>query len=283
MPHMRKGGFVLREFQGIRYYSCKALESIPCLRHGFSTREGGSGIAERSLNLNYSPRDSVEQVRENQHRFLLALNLENARLATLRQVHSNRVYIIEDNSLEWNESKGDALATAVEGLALGVRVADCLPVLIADPASRVVAAVHSGWRGTLSRILLQTILEMQKSFGSRPADLFAAVGPGIRKCCFEVGSEVVDLFEQEYPGAPLATRVTAKPGKYLMDLCGALDIQLDLAGVQPENRYDLGECTCCNTDRFFSYRAEGLASGRMMAIIGLTGKTNLPSIVNRQS
>jgi polyphenol oxidase len=279
---MRKGGFVLREFQGIRYYSCKALESIPCLRHGFSTREGGSGIAERSLNLNYSSRDSDEQVRENRQRFLSALNLENARLATLRQVHSNRVYIIEDNSLEWNESEGDALATAVEGIALAVRIADCLPVLIADPASRVVAAVHSGWRGTLTRILLQTILEMQKSFGSRPSDLLVAVGPGIRRCCFEVGSEVVELFEKEYPGARMATPVTAKPGKYFLDLCEALDIQLDRAGVWPENRYDLGECTRCNTDRFFSYRAEGPASGRMMAVIGLKGKTNRPSIVDRQ-
>jgi polyphenol oxidase len=265
---MRKGGFVLREFQGIRYYSCKALESIPCLRHGFSTREDGSGIAERSLNLNYSPWDSVERVRGNRQRFLSALNLEHARLATLRQVHSNRVYIIEDSSLEWNESEGDALATAVEGVALGVKIADCLPVLIADPASRVVAAVHSGWRGTLSRILLQTILEMQKSFGCSPADLLVAVGPGIRGCCFEVGSEVVELFEKEYPGAHMATPVTTKPGKYFLDLCTALDHQLDFAGVWPENRYDLGECTHCNTDRFFSYRAEGPASGRMMAVIG---------------
>ena len=280
---MRKGGFVLREFQGIRYYSCKAFEGIPCLRHGFSTREGGSGIAERSLNLNYSPWDSVERVCQNRQRFLSALNLENARLETLRQVHSNRVYIIEDNSREWNESEGDALATAIEGIALAVKIADCFPILIADPAGRAVAAVHSGWRGTLSRILFRTIQEMKQCFGSSPSELLVAVGPGIRSCCFDVGSDVAGLFEKEYPGAGLAIPVTDRPGKHLLDLCRALDIQLDLAGVRQENRYDLGECTRCNPGSFFSYRAEGPASGRMMAVIGLEGKPNRPSIVNQQT
>lgn len=264
----------------MRYYSCTAFEGIPCLRHGFSTREGGSGVDERSLNLNYSPRDSVERVRGNRQRFLAALHLENARLATLRQVHSNRVYIIEDNACEWNESEGDALATAAEGIALAVKTADCFPVLIADRAKRAIAAVHSGWRGTLSRILFLTIQEMRIHFGSSPSDLIVAVGPGIRSCCFEVGSDVAGLFEREYPDAHASIPIPDRTGKHFLDLCRALDMQLDLAAIPQENRYDLGECTRCNNNRFFSYRAEGPASGRMMAVIGLKGKAGDPSIVD---
>jgi polyphenol oxidase len=268
---MRNDGFVLREFQGIPYYSCSAFESLPRLCHGFSTRCGGiSELNKCSFNLGNFSRHSPERIHENQQRFLSALNLDGAHLATLRQIHSNRVHIIEDISCQWNQSEGDALATRVENVALAVQIADCLPVLIADPVNGAIAAVHSGWRGTLSGVLLQTIREMQSVFFSDPAQLLVAVGPGIRACCFEVGAEVAELFKREYPGCNLAKPMDNRPGKFLMDLTAVLDIQLTKAGVRLENCYDLGACTCCNTDRFFSYRAEGAASGRMMAVIGRT-------------
>jgi YfiH family protein len=219
----------------------------------------------------------MERVQENRRRFMSALHLEQASLTTLRQVHSNRVHIIEDSSGQWNQSEGDALITLVENIALAVQVADCVPLLIADPARHAVGAVHSGWRGTLSRILLQTIREMQRAFQSDPAQLCISVGPGIRECCFEVGSEVAALFDEEYPGCGLATPLDAWKGKFRVDLCRALNIQLDLAGVPPENRFDLGACTCCKTDEFFSYRAEGPASGRMLAVIGWNKKVCAPN------
>ena len=270
---MRKDGFLLREFHGTRYYSCRALETLPRVCHGFSTRTGGiAAIHHSSLNLGYTSWDSIERVDENRRRLLSALNLEDSHLATLSQVHSNRVYIIEDNPGEGNQPQGDALATGVEDIALAVQTADCLPVLIADPVKRAVAAVHSGWRGTLARVLPQTMFEMEKAFGSRPSDLIVAVGPGIRACCFEVGPEVADLFERDYMGCSLVGPVQGRTGKYLLDLSKALDVQMDLAGVPAENRYDLGVCTRCRTDMFFSYRAEGPAAGRMMAVIGLKGR-----------
>jgi YfiH family protein len=266
---MWKDGFILRESHGLRYYSCEAFEDIPRLCHGFSTRNDVSG---QPLNLGYRPWDSVERVNRNRRNFLSAINLGDSHLATLRQVHSKRAYIIEDYSREWNRSEGDALITGIEKIALAVQVADCLPVLIADPETRVIAAVHSGWRGTLSGILYQTIRRIQLSFGCRPSNLLVAVGPGIQKCCFEVGDEVVGRFEQEFPGAHLAASIPARPGKSLLDLRKALEIQMDLAGVRSGNQYDLGACTRCNSDRFFSHRAEGPASGRMLAVIGLTEK-----------
>jgi YfiH family protein len=283
---MRGEGFILREFKGIPYYSCRAFESLPGLCHGFSTRHGGVSSLDRcSLNLGNTPWDSPERIQENRLRFLSALRLEKARLTTLRQVHSNRVHIIEDISGQWNQSEGDALATRVENVALAVQVADCLPVLVADPVHNAVAAVHSGWRGTLSGVLPRTIQEMQRAFESDPAQLLVAIGPGIRACCYEVGIEVAERFEREYPGRGIAKTANARAGKYLLDLGRALDIQLNLAGICLENRHDLGACTRCNTNEFFSHRAEGTAAGRMMALISLRGNNGTwlycPSSENR--
>jgi YfiH family protein len=267
---MAGAGFILRELQGIPYYSCLAFEDLPHLRHGFSTRRGGAqDLQESSLNLGESPWELSTRVNQNRGRLLSALHLAGAPLITLRQVHSNRVHIIEDISAQWNEAEGDALATRVENVALAVKTADCMPVLIADPVTKALAAVHSGWRGTLSGILLCTIREMRRAFGSDPAHLLAAIGPGIRACCYEVGSDVADLFRMDYPGSCLKCPREGHRDKYLLDLPKVLDAQMNLAGMRQGNRFDLGICTCCNTSEFFSHRAEGAAAGRMMSVIGL--------------
>jgi hypothetical protein len=108
---------------------------------------------------------------------------------------------------------------------------------------------------------------MQRAFGSEPSQLIAAVGPGIRACCYEVGNDVAGLFEKEYPECRRPSPVKDRRDKYLLDLGKALDLQMNLAGIPPENRHDLGACTCCNTREFFSHRAEGPAAGRMMSVI----------------
>ncbi len=265
---MNQQGFLLRESQGIPYYACRALDSVPNLRHGFSTRRGGLQPSDKnSFNLGNLPEDRAEQMNENRRRFLNALRLEDAPLLALRQVHSDRVHIIEDISRHGNLSEGDALATRLENAALSIQVADCLPVLLVDPVRRVIAAVHSGWRGSLSGILPQTIREMERAFGSDPSTLLVAIGPGIRACCFEVGREVAELFEGSYPGCCSST---GSPGKYHLDLGQILDTQMNLAGVRPEHRHDMAACTRCNPDEFFSYRREGPAAGRMMAVIGFS-------------
>jgi polyphenol oxidase len=263
-------GFILREFHGIPFYSCLAFEDLPHLRHGFSMRRGGApDLKESTLNLSDAPWDSPARVHENRNRLLSALHLAGAPLVTLRQVHSDRVHIIEDISAQWNETEGDAIATRVKNIALAVKTADCMPVLIADPARNAVAAVHSGWRGSNSGVLLCTIREMQRAFGSKPSQLLAAIGPGIRACCYEVGSDVADLFRRKYPGSCSANRVEGHRNKYFLDLGKVLGMQMDQAGVRPENRHDLGICTCCNPHGFFSHRSEGAAAGRMMSVIGI--------------
>jgi YfiH family protein len=265
---MGEQGFLLRESQSIHYYTCCAFDSLPNLRHGFSTRNGGSlPFSEESFNLGCSSRDSSERVSENRRRFLAALDFVDAPLIALRQVHSDRIHVIENASNQWNEIEGDALATRLENVALSVRVADCLPVLIADPVNNAVAAVHSGWRGALAGILLQTIKKMDETFGSDPSSILVAIGPGIRSCCFEVGQDVADLFSRQYP---TCCSPADQSGKYYLDLPKILDTQLNFAGVKREHRHDMGACTRCNPREFFSYRADGQSTGRMMAIIGLS-------------
>ncbi len=163
------------------------------------------------------------------------------------------------------------MITQLENVALAVQVADCLPVLMADPETKVMAAVHAGWKGMLAHVLLRTTEEIKANFGVDPRRLIVAVGPAIRSCCYEVGPEVAERFHEEFPGIALTRASESGSKRYYLDLYQALVAELDRGGIKAENRYDLGRCTCCNTHEFFSYRAEGKGTGRMMALIGRTG------------
>ena len=266
---MQNAGFTRREAEGIVYYSCTALETVPHLRHAFSTRHGGiSPMPAQALNLGHVSWDKIAHVAENRRRFLSALNLALSKLVTVSQVHSAAFHIIKSRADQWNpRTPGDGLATAAEGVALAVQVADCFPVLMAAPRNGAIAAVHAGWRGACARILSRTVAGMQRSLGADPAELLVAIGPGIRSCCYEVGEEVASAFDAGFPGAGLCSPSLHKPGKYILDLPRSLKLQLAEAGVRQEAVSDLGLCTRCNPAEFFSYRAEGAHSGRMMAVI----------------
>ncbi len=265
---MHINGFNLNESSGVRYYSCAAFEKIPGLRHAFSTRFGGISLAsEQALNLGHVPWDLPANVEENRRRLLSVLSIPAAHLATVAQCHSTEFHIIYCPARQWNpRSRGDALITAEQGIAVAVQVADCFPVLVADPHKGIIAAVHAGWRGSLARILCR-ILEGMGQLGADVADVLVAVGPGIRPCCFEVGPEVASAFDAEYPGEHLCHQHPERQGKYVLDLPMALNLQLSEAGIPLQNRWDLGLCTRCNPNEFFSYRAEGSHAGRMMGII----------------
>ncbi len=270
---MAESNFILREFEELPYYSCRAFEELPGLCHGFSTRHRSSRDCSASpFNLGHTVRDPADWVEENRRSFLSALKLQETCLATLKQIHSNRVHIIKEIPGHWNPPEGDALLTQIEGVSIAVQAADCLPVLIADPENYAMAAVHSGWRGTLKQIAAETILAMREAYRSDPARLLVAVGPGIRSCCYEVGHEVSVLFKDRFPGARVAVAAPGRPEKFLLDLPNAIKIQLHETGIRPENIHDISLCTRCNTDTFFSYRAEGAHTGRMMAVIGRPNK-----------
>ncbi len=169
--------------------------------------------------------------------------------AIVRQVHSDLIVRADHSGLL---GEGDALITSVPGLTISVRTADCYPILLADARKRAVAAVHAGWRGTAGRIVQKTIEKMQIEFGTEPADIHAAIGPGIGVCCYEVGEEVARQFG---------------PIRAHLDLMSENRRQLEEAGVPLHNVEALGVCTFCDAERFFSYRRDKENPGRMTSFI----------------
>ncbi len=271
----------------------KNLAAIPTIIHGFSTRPGGFSTAygKRSLNLGFTEHDLRSRVEKNRAAFFRALGGGRAwKLVTLRQLHSDLIHPVTappDAPLP-----GDGLVTNVPGLLLAVMAADCFPILLADPKRKAVGVFHAGWRGTLRRIAEKGVGEMRRCFGSRPEDLRAAIGPGIQKCCFEIGEEVRDQFHSQFAGAadlfhevrdsdpvrekyPLLFLTARAPGhsdlpyKLFLDLAEANRRQLISAGVRAKNIEALSECTSCRTDLLFSHRKEQGKTGRMMGAIGL--------------
>lgn len=181
------------------------------------------------------------------------------RTATLKQVHSASVIVAERPAECLGE--GDAMVTNCPGVRLAIRTADCIPVLLADHKRRAVAAIHAGWRGTASQIAEAAVATMRQQFGSEPADLHAAIGPGIGACCYEVGAEVVLCLAQFLP----EVRSKTLPAK--INLVEANRRQLVAAGIPKGQIEAAGMCTRCLTGRFHSFRRDGEKAGRMVSAI----------------
>ena len=282
-------GWTEHKAGGLQILQADALAKIPWLLHGFSTRPGGASElpGERMLNLGFAEWDAKENVLENRRRFQSALGAEDLPLIALKQIHSDVVHLFEDSPVE--PCRGDASATNRPGLLLAVQTADCVPILLADLKKRAVAAVHAGWRGTLQRIAAKTIGKMQMHFGSKPADMLAAIGPSIGGCCYEVGTEVASEFHSQFPNAsewfdelrtgdepnPLQWLNMAPPGhqpplkKVLLDLRKANHDQLLETGLVAHNIFVSDLCTACRLDLLFSFRKEGGTTGRLMSVIGI--------------
>jgi YfiH family protein len=171
-------------------------------------------------------------------------------ITTVKQVHSDHVVVANAAPCE-----ADALLTIDLGTRVGVKTADCVPVLLADTRQRVAAAVHAGWRGTASGITARAVREMAARFGSRPEHVVAAVGPSIGGCCYQVGPDVARQF---------GTVVTSP---IHLDLAAINAQQLRHAGVS--SVWIAGECTFCEKQRYFSYRREKEAAGRMISWVGI--------------
>lgn len=180
----------------------------------------------------------------------------------MRQIHSDRILIAEGPGCL---GEGDAIISNQPGLLLGIRTADCLPILVADPVNRAVAAIHAGWRGTVLGIAPKTVQLMQQQFGSRPEDLVVVVGPGIGPCCFEVGPEVAIQF------APLFPERQDLEDRPRIDLAETIQRQLRRNAVTVRQVAAPELCTVCRADLFHSYRRDREAAGRMVTAIGING------------
>lgn len=201
-------------------------------------------------------------------------------VVTGHQVHGTEIAVVTDPDTGRDDLEGyDALMTNVKGCAIGVRTADCIPVLLYDHVNEAVAAIHSGWKGTLNRISQKTIFKMTETFGTNPEDLVAVIGPGICRKCFQVGEEVVNYFKDN--GIDIEPVYSwdgpkqegSMAGGHHLDLIEENRILLLESGVLPENITVSGLCTYEDT-RFFSARREGGACGRNINVIKLLRAEN---------
>lgn len=247
-------GFEIVSQHGLKLVRCTELRSL----HAFSTRHGGvSEGAYGSLNLGLSSGDQRERVLENRERFRTGAGFSTS-IHVGHQVHGA---VVNQAPMEPG-TKGDALVTDQPGVPIGVFVADCVPLLLEDRKTGAVAAVHSGWRGTAQKAVVAAIEAMGDRYGTRPEDLVAAIGPSIRRCCYQVGSEVVEaLGHFPEPGA----FVRREGAHSYLDLQEANRQLLEAAGVGEV--HVSGMCTHCDAEHFFSYRRDGERSGRMLGAI----------------
>jgi hypothetical protein len=198
-------------------------------------------------------------------------------LVLAKQVHGRDVVVVRGGAaISGERPEADAFVSNVTTVGVAVRVADCVPLLIADRTIGVVAAVHAGWRGTAARVAVAAIDALGREFGSRPVDVIAAIGPSIGVCCYEVGSELVDAFAaagheryliDRWFLAPPPPRGSHERARLRLDVAGANRDQLLLAGVPEEQIYLSGLCTAMHLDLLTSYRAEKDKAGRLVAAI----------------
>ena len=300
----------LRRAGGLQILEAPAIARLNWLVHGFSTRPGGASDlkalrggqddCEKVLNLGFTEWDTRTCVLENREKFFGAIGASKMRIVALRQIHSDIVQVVDSaNELQSGTDaretapRSDALITREPGVLLVVQTADCVPILLADPKRRAIAAIHSGWRGTARRIAAKALGRMQMEFGTKPEDVVAALGPGIGQSCYEVGTEVAAQFQAQFPNARgwfegpfdrLADSdkdpnwlpwLTMKPPghppprpRVHLDLIAANRAILEAAGIPARNISSSGLCTACRSDLFFSFRKER-TTGRMMAAIGI--------------
>ena len=257
----------------LQYIRCEPLTDAGFIA-AFSTRMGGvSSFAPGGLSLGYGPNDSRENVDENRRRFLKAIEAPDFELITGRQTHSTeRCVISEAGKHERAGYKCDALLARTEGMLLGVQTADCLPVLIGDPRTGVITAIHAGWRGTAGRIVERSIADLMRVFGVNPRTCVAALGPAACAECYEVGSDVIDLYKKEFGYWRKLLPSHNDSGKAYLDIRAANIQQMVFCGISLERIYVAPFCTMHNNDLFFSYRKEGAFGkkpvGRSLSVIG---------------
>jgi polyphenol oxidase len=267
--------FVLESRGQIAFLRCTPMGERGRAIHAFSTRLGGlSDPPYASLNLGLGSGDDRARVHENRVRFAQAVGFDAENLVALRQVHGQQVAVL----LEGRDphmvraTPGDALITDRPQLPLAVITADCFPVVLAAPSLSAVGIVHSGRKGTAARVVSVAIDRMCQIFRLSPEAVFAAIGPGIGGCCYEVDEASAEPFLEQFSAADAVYR-SSRAGHVYLDLQRAILRQLEAVGVPSSQVWHADLCTACHPQWFYSYRREGPRSGRMLNVVMIQSHT----------
>lgn len=187
-----------------------------------------------------------------------------------RQTHSDQVVVVTSENFTNTIDDTDALITNEPGLFICVQTADCVPILLFDPVKKVVAAIHAGWKGTISKIVGKTVQQMTEKFGCNPADIVAGIGPSIHMHAYEVGPEVVSAVEASFSNSSALLKPSMNEGRAYFDLWEANQTVLIESGIPEENIELMGLCSFEHADLFYSARRDGADTGRMVSGIRLS-------------
>ena len=257
------------QINSLVYYRFTNFASHDEVLHSVFTRLGGVSPSPcESLNVGHLVGDDHELVEANHTLIYQALGISRGNVATAHQVHGSQVALVGSGHRGRVIPATDALITDTPGVALMLRFADCLPVLLYDPVRRAVGLAHAGWKGTVEGIAAKTASAMMDAYGSRPGDIIAGLGPCIGPCCYQVGTEVIELVKARFNHWPGLLRPQGD-GSVHFDLWEANRCQLAELSVEEIEVIQL--CTTCHTDEFFSHRAEGGRTGRFAVIQGMRG------------
>lgn len=272
MPNMH-----VNEKEGVTFLTYPAFEEMPEIVHGFSTRLGGvsEGIYS-SMNLSFTRGDKEEAVKENYRRISSAMGVAMENIVTSDQTHTANVRRVTEEDRGNGITKPrpykdvDGMITNVPGIVLATFYADCVPLYFVDPVQKAIGLSHSGWRGTVSKIGKITVEKMSEEYGTRPEELYAAVGPSICQKCYEVSEDVAEEFRRAFDPKYWNTLFYKKEnGKYQLNLWEANRIVLLESGI-PEDHISMPNlCTCCNPEFLFSHRASKGKRGNLGAFLGI--------------
>jgi YfiH family protein len=237
------------------------------LLHGFMGRQGGRSVGRYAgLNVSYRVGDDPKLVSQNVCDMKLAVGMHDGRIVTMKQVHGDRLIEVKDTNVK-EAGEADGMVTREKNIFLGVLTADCVPMLFLAREQKIVAVVHSGWRGTLEGIAGKTVKFLLENHGVLPSELEVALGPSIDACCYQIGRDVEQpLIEQwaELASSSLQTRDNVTY-LHLRNLNQAI---LHRAGIPQSQIFRVGPCTSCAKEEFFSYRREKKETGRQISFIG---------------
>lgn len=267
--------FTAHNVNGLVYDTADGLSAAGGIRHAFTTRLGGVSPAPfDSLNFFERSGDTRENVLENYRLLGAAAGLDMSRAVGCRQVHGDLVRFIraEDAGRLLYDDRpydADAMLTDAPGVPLVAYSADCCTILLYDPTSRCVGAVHAGWRGTALGIALKALVAMMSAYGADPLTVRAAIGPSIGPCCFVTDGDVPDAIRAELSESADRFIARAENGKYRVDLKQINRLWLLRGGLDPGNIDVHPDCTMCRPERYWSHRRLGARRGGQIAVIAL--------------
>lgn len=266
--------FSLAKKNTIGYLHSPRLSNCDFLVHAFCTRIGGVSRDDyKSLNMSFREGDEEFHVLQNWDKLASAFQIPTENFLVLNQVHGDNIFVIKPHGDYYSSHEAlnyDAIVTNRTNLAICIKTADCVPVFIVDPVKKVIAAAHAGWRGSALGISAKVVRLMQNQYGSKPADILAAIGPSIGLCCYEVDATAADAFRKQrdselflFPGK--------RKDKWMLDLVEANRRQLLNCGIPATNIEAAGVCTVCHQEAFFSHRGSGGITGRQINFIMIKG------------